>query len=79
MLTDTALKQLKSKDKPYKVADRDGMYIHIATSGFTTFRYDYRYHARQDVFDYIEMFYNLKHKHANNGLLSPVEFERQQK
>ena len=36
--------------------------------------------ARQDVFDYIEMFYNPKRKHTNNGMLSPVEFEtRQQK
>ena len=34
--------------------------------------------ARQDVFDYIEMFYNPKRKHARNGMLSPVEFERQQ-
>ena len=35
--------------------------------------------ARQDVFDYIEMFYNPKRKHANNGMLSPVNFERRQK
>lgn len=35
--------------------------------------------ARQGVFDYIEMFYNRKRKHARNGMLSPVEFERQQK
>ncbi len=35
--------------------------------------------ARQDVFDYIEMFYNPKRKHARSGMLSPVEFERQQK
>jgi putative transposase len=36
--------------------------------------------ARQDVFDYIEMFYNPKRKHTNNGMLSPVYFEtRQQK
>jgi len=41
--------------------------------------YRTRDEARQDVFDYIEMFYNPKRKHANNGLLSPVEFERQQK
>jgi hypothetical protein len=33
--------------------------------------------ARQDVFDYIEMFYNPKRKHVRNGMLSPVEFERQ--
>jgi putative transposase len=31
------------------------------------------------VFDYIEMFYNPKQKHTNNGMLSPVNFERQQK
>ena len=41
--------------------------------------YKTRAEARQDVFDYIEMFYNPKRKHARNGMLSPVEFERQQK
>jgi putative transposase len=41
--------------------------------------YKTRADARQDVFDYIEMFYNPKRKHVRNGLLSPVEFERQQK
>jgi ATP-binding cassette subfamily B protein len=30
-------------------------------------------------FDYIEMFYNPKRKHVRNGMLSPVEFEKQQK
>jgi len=40
--------------------------------------YKTRQDARRDVFDYIEMFYNPKRKHANNGLLSPVDFERQQ-
>jgi putative transposase len=35
--------------------------------------------ARQDVFDYIEMFYNPKRKHGNNGMLSPINYERQQK
>jgi putative transposase len=36
--------------------------------------------ARQDVFEYIEMFFNPKRKHASNGMLSPVDFEiRQQK
>lgn len=41
--------------------------------------YRTRDEARQDVFDYIEMFYNPKRKHANNGMLSPVNFETQQK
>ena len=42
--------------------------------------YQTREAARQDVFEYIEMFYNPKRKHTNNGMLSPVDFEiRQQK
>ena len=40
--------------------------------------YKTRADARQDVFNYIEMFYNPKRKHVRNGMLSPVEFERQQ-
>lgn len=35
--------------------------------------------ARQDVFDYIEMFCDPTRKHARNGMLSPIEFERQHK
>jgi len=33
--------------------------------------------ARQDIFDYIEMFYNPVRRHGNNGGLSPVDFEKQ--
>lgn len=42
--------------------------------------YATRDEARRDVFEYIELFYNPKRKHTNNGMLSPVDFEtRQQK
>lgn len=41
--------------------------------------YKSRNEARQHVFDYIEMFHNQKRKHMRNGVLSPIEFERQQK
>jgi putative transposase len=34
--------------------------------------------ARQDVFDYIEMFYNPTRKHTNNDMLSPVDYETKQ-
>ena len=40
--------------------------------------YKTREEAPQDVFDYIEMFYNPVRKHVRNGMLSPIEFERQQ-
>ena len=39
--------------------------------------YKTRTDARRDIFDYIEMFYNPKRKHATNGMLSPAEYERQ--
>src|SRR5665213_588646 len=41
--------------------------------------YKTRDDARQDVFDYIEMFYNPQRKHVRNGMLSPIKFEAQQK
>ncbi len=31
--------------------------------------------ARQDIFDYIEMFYNPKRRHGHNGNLSPIKYE----
>jgi hypothetical protein len=42
MLTDTALKNLKPRERLYKVSDRDGMYATVSPAGLVTFRYDYR-------------------------------------
>jgi putative transposase len=39
--------------------------------------YPDRQAAKSDVFDYIEMFYNPKRRHGNNGGLAPVEFDQQ--
>mgnify|MGYP001627897648 CR=1 FL=1 len=41
--------------------------------------YPTRYAAKQDVFEYIELSYNPKRKHTNNGMLSPVDFEIRQR
>jgi integrase len=49
MLTDVALKHLKPKDKPYKVTDRDGMYVHVSPGGTLTFRLDYRLNGRRET------------------------------
>jgi integrase len=49
MLTDVAIKRLKPKDKVYKIADRDGMYVAVAISGQITFRYDYRINGRRET------------------------------
>lgn len=49
MLTDTALKHLKPKAKPYKVSDRDGMYVLVSPGGTISFRIDYRLHGRRET------------------------------
>lgn len=49
MLTDTKLKNLKPKDKLYKVTDRDGLYVAVLTSGSISFRYDYRINGRRET------------------------------
>lgn len=49
MLTDTKIKSLKPKDKVYKVADRDGLYVSVSTAGTVTFRYDYRINGRRET------------------------------
>ena len=49
MLTDAALKSLKSKDTLYKLTDRDGMYVVVNPSGSVTFRYDYRLNGRRET------------------------------
>lgn len=49
MLSDTALRNLKPRDKLYKVADRDGMYVTVSPKGTVTFRYDYRINGRRET------------------------------
>ncbi|CNL07105.1 integrase family protein [Yersinia frederiksenii] len=49
MLTDTKLKNLKPREKLYKVTDRDGLYVAVATGGTVSFRYDYRINGRRET------------------------------
>ncbi|WP_406873682.1 tyrosine-type recombinase/integrase [Aminobacter sp. P9b] len=49
MLTDAALKSLRPKDKAYKVADRDGMYVRVMPSGAVSFGLDYRINGRRET------------------------------
>ena len=49
MLTDAAIKALRSQNKLYKVSDRDGMYVVVQPSGAIVFRYDYRLNGRRET------------------------------
>jgi len=43
MLTDTAIKKIKPKDKLYKVSDKNGLYLEVNKSGSKIFRFRYRH------------------------------------
>lgn len=49
MMTDTRLRNLKPKDKLYKVNDRDGLYVAVTAAGAISFRYNYSIHGRQET------------------------------
>ncbi|QHA70888.1 tyrosine-type recombinase/integrase [Proteus mirabilis] len=49
MLTDTKLRNLKPKEKLYKVNDRDGLYAAVTPAGTISFRYNYSIHGRQET------------------------------
>lgn len=49
-LTDTALKNAKPRDKPYKLSDRNGLYILISKTGARLWRYKYRIDGSERVF-----------------------------
>ncbi len=49
MLADVALKNLKPRDKPYKVADRNGLYFFVSSSGSVSFRFAYRLNDRRET------------------------------
>ncbi len=49
LLTDRELGALAPKEKIFKVADRDGMYVAVLPTGTRAFRYDYRLNGRRET------------------------------
>ncbi|WP_425290057.1 tyrosine-type recombinase/integrase [Shewanella algae] len=49
MLTDTKIRNLKPKEKLYKVNDRDGLYLAVTAAGTKSFRYNYSINGRQET------------------------------
>ena len=49
MLTDTKLRNLKPKDKLYKMNDRDGLYVAVTPKGTVSFRHNYSISGRQET------------------------------
>ena len=49
MLSETQIKNLKPKDKAFKVSDRDGLYLVVTPSGAKSFRYNYKINGRHET------------------------------
>ena len=49
-LSAVKIKNAKPKNKPYKMADGHGMYLHVATSGKKTWRYRYKIAGTESTF-----------------------------
>lgn len=59
----------------YDNAVAESFFASLKTERIRRKTYKTRQDARQDVFDYIEMFYNPRRRHAKNGMLSPIDYE----
>ncbi|MGY0553857.1 Arm DNA-binding domain-containing protein [Vreelandella sp. 2A-K22] len=52
MLTDTKLRNLKPRDKLYKVNDRDGLYVAVTPADCISYRYNYSVSGRQETINF---------------------------
>ena len=49
MLTDTQARKAAPRDKPYKLADSGGLYLHVMPSGARYWRLKYRHGGKEKV------------------------------
>ena len=46
-LTDIAIRKIKPSDKPFKKADRDGLYLYVVPKGTRYWRCDYQFAGKR--------------------------------
>ena len=49
-LSHTAVTNAKPKDKPYKLSDGGGLYLHVRPSGHKAWKYDYRLNGSRGTY-----------------------------
>ena len=47
MLANKAVKAAAAKDKAYKIADRQGLFLHVSPKAHKTWRYKYRFDGKE--------------------------------
>lgn len=65
------------KGCPYDNAVMESFYRTLKRELPLDRKYDSRIEARQEIFKFIELYYNTKRPHSSLGNLTPVEYERQ--
>jgi hypothetical protein len=51
-LSDAKIRSLRPRDRPYKVSDRDGLYVWVSVTGTRSFRYNYPFLGKQKTLTY---------------------------
>ncbi len=54
----------------------EGFFATLQTELLDRYSWPTRQRLRVAIFEYIEVFYNLRRRHSALGYLSPIEFER---
>lgn len=54
MLTDTKIKALRAKHKPYKISDSHGLYIYVSKNGGKFWRQKYRFNGKEKLLSFGE-------------------------
>ncbi len=49
MLTDKAIKAAAAKEKPYKITDGNGLFLHVSKKGHKTFRFKFRFEKKEQL------------------------------
>jgi len=67
-LTDTRLRTIKAKNKPQKITDKDGLYIHVSKTGHKSWRRDYRFNGKRQTLTLgVYPIMSLKEARIKNG------------
>jgi len=71
------VQSMSRKGRCYDNAITETFFHSLKTEQVYFERYETRKEARQDIFNYIEVFYNRERRHSSLGYLSPDNFEKQ--
>jgi putative transposase len=73
--THGAVSSVSRKGNPYDNALMESFYRTIKRELIQDAKYETPEQAQQEIFKYIELYYNTKRMHSSLGYLSPVQFE----